>query len=52
MPKLKASLSKKTNEKLLAIRPSAIRAFDEQVSNIPDILKLTLGEPDFGVPEI
>ncbi|MCT4396205.1 aminotransferase class I/II-fold pyridoxal phosphate-dependent enzyme [Periweissella beninensis] len=52
MPKLKASLSKKTNEKLLAIRPSAIRAFDEQVSNIPDILKLTLGEPDFDVPEI
>lgn len=52
MPKLKASLIDKTNEKLLTIKPSAIRAFDEQVSNIPDILKLTLGEPDFNTPEI
>ncbi|KFN92626.1 N-acetyl-L,L-diaminopimelate aminotransferase [Tetragenococcus muriaticus PMC-11-5] len=28
-----------------------IRQFDERVSNIPNMLKLTLGEPDFNTPE-
>lgn len=30
---------------------SLIRQFDERVSDIPNILKLTLGEPDFNTPE-
>lgn len=33
------------------LAPSAIRAFDAEVSRIPDIIKLTLGEPDFPTPE-
>lgn len=36
---------------LLAMKPSALRAFDEEVSAIPGIIKLTLGEPDFNTPE-
>ena len=39
------------NEQLLAIEVSEIRQFDESVSDIPGILKLTLGEPDFNTPE-
>lgn len=31
--------------------PSAIRAVDNKISTIPGIIKLTLGEPDFAVPE-
>lgn len=30
---------------------SVIRSFDGEVSSIPDILKLTLGEPDFATPD-
>lgn len=33
------------------LAPSAIRAFDAEVSRIPDIIKLTLGEPDFPTPQ-
>ena len=33
------------------LAPSAIRAFDAEVSQIPGIIKLTLGEPDFPTPE-
>ena len=39
------------NEQLPAIEVSEIRQFDESVSDIPGILKLTLGEPDFNTPE-
>ncbi|TLQ49941.1 pyridoxal phosphate-dependent aminotransferase [Lacticaseibacillus casei] len=39
------------NEQLPAIEVSEIRQFDESVSKIPGILKLTLGEPDFNTPE-
>ena len=38
------------NERLTQIQPNAIRAFDAQISDVADILKLTLGEPDFNVP--
>ncbi|MFT8955260.1 pyridoxal phosphate-dependent aminotransferase [Liquorilactobacillus satsumensis] len=41
----------KFNEKIERIAISDIRRFDEEVSAIPDILKLTLGEPDFKTPE-
>ena len=39
------------NETLDDIEVSEIRQFDEATSSIPDILKLTLGEPDFTIPE-
>lgn len=39
------------NPNLDAIQISAIRRFDQEVSQIPGILKLTLGEPDFNTPE-
>lgn len=38
------------NSQLNNIEVSEIRQFDETTSSIPDILKLTLGEPDFNVP--
>lgn len=39
------------NKRVAAIQPNAIRAFDDQTSDVDDILKLTLGEPDFSVPQ-
>lgn len=44
-------LTKKFNPNLDKIAVSMIRQFDQQVSNIPGIIKLTLGEPDFYTPE-
>lgn len=45
------SLLQKLNRRLQYIKPSEIRAFDDKVSNVPGMLKLTLGEPDFNTPE-
>lgn len=39
------------NPNLDKIQISAIRRFDQEVSKIPSILKLTLGEPDFNPPQ-
>lgn len=39
------------NERLLQIQPNAIRSFDAKISDVEGILKLTLGEPDFNVPD-
>lgn len=39
------------NPNLDKIQISAIRRFDQEVSKIPGMLKLTLGEPDFNTPE-
>ncbi len=39
------------NKNLDTIEISEIRQFDEETTGIPDILKLTLGEPDFNVPQ-
>lgn len=39
------------NPNLDKIQISAIRRFDQEVSKIPGILKLTLGEPDFSTPQ-
>lgn len=50
MPELKASLSTLGNTRLQGVAPSAIRAVDERISRVPDIIKLTLGEPDFATP--
>lgn len=44
-------LLSRMNRRLADIKPSAIRAFDEKVSSVPGMLKLTLGEPDFNTPE-
>lgn len=41
----------KTNTRLDQLQPSSILAFDAAISKIPDIIKLTLGEPDFNTPE-
>ncbi|QZN89634.1 aminotransferase class I/II-fold pyridoxal phosphate-dependent enzyme [Vagococcus lutrae] len=39
------------NDNLNRIMPSPIRSFDQAVSQIPGIIKLTLGEPDFATPK-
>lgn len=39
------------NKNVYQITVSLIRQFDEKVSGIPNMLKLTLGEPDFNTPE-
>lgn len=39
------------NKQVGKIQVSLIRQFDEKVSAIPNMLKLTLGEPDFNTPE-
>lgn len=39
------------NKRLDKITPSPIRAFDEEVGQLENIIKLTLGEPDFNTPE-
>lgn len=44
-------LKNRFNENVYKIEVSLIRQFDQEVSEIPDMLKLTLGEPDFNTPE-
>lgn len=44
-------LSENFNQQTYKIEVSDIRRFDERVSVIEDMLKLTLGEPDFNTPE-
>ena len=44
-------LTNRFNKQVGNIAVSLIRQFDERVSGIDDILKLTLGEPDFNTPE-
>ncbi|MET3556922.1 aminotransferase [Streptococcus rupicaprae] len=44
-------LSKRFNKQLDKIQISMIRQFDQSISDVPGILKLTLGEPDFTTPE-
>lgn len=51
MPKLRTELTTTVNNRLAAVPPAQIRAFDEEISAIPGLVKLTLGEPDFAVPE-
>lgn len=51
MPELSHSISNYVNNDVKEIRPSAIRDFDMKISPIPGLIKLTLGEPDFNVPE-
>lgn len=44
-------LSYRFNQNINKIAVSEIRQFDQEVSKIPNIIKLTLGEPDFNTPE-
>jgi aminotransferase len=39
------------NPSVLHVKTSAMRKFDHDISVDPDIIKLTLGEPNFDVPE-
>lgn len=51
MPQLRAALTQSFNDSIEKIRPSAIREFDQKISDIDGLIKLTLGQPDFNVPE-
>ncbi len=51
MPELAPELENKVSKKVAALKASGIRIFDNQVSSIPGIIKLTLGEPDMNTPE-
>ena len=44
-------LTKRFNKNLNRIEISLIRQFDQAISEIPGVLRLTLGEPDFTTPE-
>ena len=44
-------LTKRFNKNLAKIEVSLIRQFDQSISSIPGILRLTLGEPDFTTPD-
>lgn len=44
-------LTKRFNKQVDKIAVSMIRQFDEQVTDIEGIIKLTLGEPDFNTPD-
>ena len=44
------SLTNRFNKNLDKIEVSLIRQFDQSISDVPGIMKLTLGEPDFTTP--
>lgn len=44
-------LTQRFNKNLDRIEVSLIRQFDQSISSIPGILRLTLGEPDFTTPD-
>lgn len=44
-------LSVRMKKELAQLQPSDILAFNQATANIPGIVKLTLGEPDFNTPE-
>ena len=44
-------LTKRFNKRLDKIQVSLIRQFDQAISEIPGVLRLTLGEPDFTTPD-
>lgn len=44
-------LAKRFNKNLDKIKVSLIRQFDQSISSIPGVLRLTLGEPDFTTPD-
>ena len=44
-------LTKRFNKNLDKIEVSLIRQFDQSISSISGVLRLTLGEPDFTTPD-
>lgn len=44
-------LSRNMKNGLADVKPSAILAFDQYCNQIPDVVKFTVGEPDFNTPE-
>ncbi|MDF7638060.1 aminotransferase class I/II-fold pyridoxal phosphate-dependent enzyme [Lactobacillus sp. ESL0791] len=51
MPELAIDLEEIQSRLLAGTEPSGIRKFDQEISDIPGIIKLTLGEPDLNTPE-
>lgn len=51
MPELANELTNRVNSRLNQVGPSGIREFDQRISAIPEIVKLTIGEPDLNTPE-
>lgn len=51
MPELSPALKDYRNQIVNSLTPSLIRVFNNRCSQIPDIIKLTLGEPDLNTPE-
>ena len=51
MPNLSSDLKSIINTNLSNLSASKIRAFDQKVSGIPGIIKLTIGEPDLATPD-
>lgn len=51
MPNLKPGLMTDLNHHYDGLRPNPIRVFDAEANQLPDVVKLTLGEPDFNVPD-
>lgn len=51
MPNLSSDLTPIINKRLNNLSASKIRAFDQKVSSIPGIIKLTIGEPDLNTPD-
>ena len=51
MPELDSSVKNVVNETLAPMGRSQIREFAEKFAKIPGLIKLTLGEPNFNVPE-
>lgn len=50
MPVLPDEMKTIGSERVGQLPPAQIRAFDDEISSIPGLVKLTLGEPDFAVP--
>ena len=50
MPQLAHALHGMGNRILQQTPPAQIRAFDQEISAVPELVKLTLGEPGFDVP--
>lgn len=51
MPNLSSDLTSTINERLNNLTASKIRAFDQKISEISGIIKLTIGEPDLATPD-
>ena len=52
MPEMKPNLTANINTNLAKVKPANILVFDKEISSVPDIVKLTVGEPDFNVPNV